>query len=1598
MKRVTWLASLRHRLQKNRRGVRRRPAHTETLEQRTYLSATALIVNGQLTVVSDSDESIEIGVNPQGSGEVRVLFDGVQTTSLAGVQASQLAGINVLGGPGDNLIDLTQVRASDFSYADPITGDPMTIVINGGDGDDTLLGSYDLNDSIFGGDGNDLINTIPIDTPATPLATPSSVGTPLSIINGTPGTQVSTVGVIGDLLSDFASGTLISSRHVLTSARVVAGLANDEVRFTLGADTYSSVTIHVQPNYNELQIGTDNANDLAIIELDRDVTGVEPTALLRNVPTVGTTVTLAGYGAGGNAINGQNGLFGTLQSGNTAIDDVGTTLITWFFDNSFEANSAPGDGGGAAFVQVGSELLLTGVISGNDLASSALGDRGFATRVDVHALWIDYILGTPGVSNRLGNLTIDGGDGHDTLFGGNGNDSIVAGDGRDSIISGDGNDTISGGDGHDTIDAGRGDDSVSGGASPDSIRGNDGNDTVSGDAGEDTLFGGSGDDSLLGGSHDDILHGDGGGSVAGNDTLSGGAGDDVLVGGGANDLLDGGSGADVLDAGDQTLAIDDVTVGSEGDFGSATTATFTVTMSRPSALSVAVDFTTVDGTATAGEDYFAQSGTITFAPGSTSQTITIDIIGDAVPELDEDFSIVLSNPDGAFIADTIGRGTIIDDLDGVIQTVFMDFDSGTSFFDRPFTPPERDQIQALLEADYDPFNVVFTQTRPTVGAYATLLFNDLGPFSFIPGLLGIAVDGIDFRNLMMNDTVFIDILNGFTGLMDSDDIVTATANVAAHELGHALGLRHGDAFGPIGTGVATTLYGIPGPLAYSPIFPGPAGASETNMHIMASGASTNQMFSDYFEDGYFGAREAVKLSMFAFQGQVLNEQFNTHDTIDTAQPILLAELPVPNTEEQGLLAGMVFDVEATSVIGAIEVPGAVDVYSFDAAAGDLVNMELMSSVFAGNSIPRFNSFIDGRFSVTDANGNLVPYYSATATNDDEFETPDSIIIDLMIPTDGTYYIHVEDMTGAGVGEYELFVWTFDATAPAAVDSGVQAVPAGQMTLLGGAGNDTLNGSTSNDLLIGGSGHDLITGADGDDVAYGGGGRDTISGDDGNDTVVGNGGLDLLEGGAGDDYLNGGNSNDTLYGDDIAGTETGNDTLAGGNGQDVVFGGDGDDLLLGGQGHDELNGGNGSDTLRGQTGHDLINGGADDDLIIWPGRRNDTVVGTDGLDSVLVEGTGRADDIRVGQVGSTVQVFFNGSMLNIEGPTTSLANPVELLTINTRGGNDRVRLLNVVDDGMGGTMEVEADFRSVGAMVMLIDGGAGDDVLDGTGAALGDVRLLMDGNDGYDILRGTRGGDTLVGGNGNDSLYGGPGDDTLQGSDGSDLLEGQVGDDSLDGGERNDVLNGGDGNDAADGGAGNDTIDGGAGNDSLAGNLGDDRLDGQDGDDLVEGGDGFDTLDGGSGNDTVDGGRSDDRIDGGAGNDKLRGDQGNDVIDGGNGDDTIDAGDGNDVVMAGRGNDGISGGDGDDLIVGQLGDDTLVGGDGDDSLVGGGGNDIVLGQLGNDVVSGNSGRDTLDGGEGDNVLPDANTAIDTVFNSLDPFPVTAALLDDLDASN
>jgi hypothetical protein len=76
------------------------------------------------------------------------------------------------------------------------------------------------------------------------------------------------------------------------------------------------------------------------------------------------------------------------------------------------------------------------------------------------------------------------------------------------------------------------------------------------------------------------------------------------------------------------LAIDDVTV-TEGNSGTSN-ATFTVRLTDQSAQTVTVNYATADGTATAGADYQPASGTLTFAPGETSKTVTVLVNGDIV--------------------------------------------------------------------------------------------------------------------------------------------------------------------------------------------------------------------------------------------------------------------------------------------------------------------------------------------------------------------------------------------------------------------------------------------------------------------------------------------------------------------------------------------------------------------------------------------------------------------------------------------------------------------------------------------------------------------------------------------------------------------------------------------------------------------------------------------------------------------------------------------------------------------------------------------------------------------------------------------------------
>jgi len=86
-----------------------------------------------------------------------------------------------------------------------------------------------------------------------------------------------------------------------------------------------------------------------------------------------------------------------------------------------------------------------------------------------------------------------------------------------------------------------------------------------------------------------------------------------------------------------------------------------LTLSSASEREITIEFATSDGTATAGEDYAANSGSATFAPGVTEVTVTLAVAGDVEDEGDEHFFLNLSNPTNATIGDGTGKITILDD-------------------------------------------------------------------------------------------------------------------------------------------------------------------------------------------------------------------------------------------------------------------------------------------------------------------------------------------------------------------------------------------------------------------------------------------------------------------------------------------------------------------------------------------------------------------------------------------------------------------------------------------------------------------------------------------------------------------------------------------------------------------------------------------------------------------------------------------------------------------------------------------------------------------------------------------------------------------------
>jgi hypothetical protein len=153
---------------------------------------------------------------------------------------------------------------------------------------------------------------------------------------------------------------------------------------------------------------------------------------------------------------------------------------------------------------------------------------------------------------------------------------------------------------------------------------------------------------------------------------------------------------------------------------------FTVSLSAPSTLPVSVDFSTADGTAVAGIDYTAKGlATLTFAPGETSKTVSVDVLGDLLFEADESFALLLSNAVGGIVANPIATVTIQND--DAAPKLIITGDSG-------------------LEGDSGLGNLIFTVSLSAASGVPVLL-----TYATVDGT---ALGGEDYLALLPDTLVF----------------------------------------------------------------------------------------------------------------------------------------------------------------------------------------------------------------------------------------------------------------------------------------------------------------------------------------------------------------------------------------------------------------------------------------------------------------------------------------------------------------------------------------------------------------------------------------------------------------------------------------------------------------------------------------------------------------------------------------------------------------------------------------------------------------------------------------------------------------------------
>jgi Ca2+-binding RTX toxin-like protein len=260
---------------------------------------------------------------------------------------------------------------------------------------------------------------------------------------------------------------------------------------------------------------------------------------------------------------------------------------------------------------------------------------------------------------------------------------------------------------------------------------------------------------------------------------------------------------------------------------------------------------------------------------------------------------------------------------------------------------------------------------------------------------------------------------------------------------------------------------------------------------------------------------------------------------------------------------------------------------------------------------------------------------------------------------------------------------------------------------------------------------------------------------------------------------------------------------------TIDGGGGNDTLLGGSGAETLVGGDGNDSIDGNGGKDLALLGAGDDTFIWdPGDGSDTIEGQDGTDTMRFNGAAIAEHVDLSANGNRLRFFRDAGSITMDtagveqvdfnalaGADTVTVNDLTGTDVNkvnvdlagTPGGGGDGQTDNVIVNGTNGNDTISAGGSNGTVSVtglattvnvtnaeaaddtLTINALEGNDAVDASALAADAIKLMIDGGAGNDVLSGGAGDDVLFGRDGDDILVGGPGLDVLDGGSGINTL-------------------------------------------------------------------------------------------------------------------------------------------------------------------------------------------------------------------------------------